>query len=74
MPTRADIEAATPKCPRSVGPGTHTSGEWVARCGAQLRRLTGREPYGEGWRCPEHGAVKFREVAPLPPVASSAER
>lgn len=46
MPSRADIEAATPKCPRPVGPGTHSGGEPVMRCCTVLRQFDG------GWFCP----------------------
>lgn len=46
MPSRADIEAATPKCPRLIGPGTHSAGEPTTRCCAELRQ------FNAGWFCP----------------------
>lgn len=44
MPTRADLEAATPKCPREVQ---------GARCGELLRW----DPVTKGWVCPRHMLV-----------------
>lgn len=72
MPERADWEAATPKCPRPlrlpIADGRLRLRSGGGRCGAALKARAG------GWVCPEHGAVKFGEVLPLPLVASSAER
>lgn len=61
MPTRADVEAATPKCPLELG----NVGSGV-RCGFPLR-LNGPSD----WSCPRHGFVSAGRVAPPVEVASS---
>jgi hypothetical protein len=64
MPTRADVEAATPKCPLAAG---------GVRCGAPLQpslRAVGLHD----WHCRLHGHVPAGWIVPLALVASSAAR
>jgi hypothetical protein len=67
MPTRADIEAATPKCPRVV----------VGRRGAQLSERCALKltPLGRSgaWSCAEHGVIEAIEIVPLRVVGVERE-
>lgn len=48
MPTRADLSAAVPKCPRIIRrTGLGVVKEW--RCGKPMRYMAGD---GNTWRCP----------------------
>lgn len=67
MPIRADVLAATPKCPRRERPD-------APLCGKPLVARGGLLANGDGyWVCPEpgHGVVKFAEVVPPPLIVSS---
>lgn len=69
MPTRADIEAATPKCPRVVVGRRGIRVRLGERCALTLTPL-GRSG---AWSCPEHGVIEPIEIVPLRVVGVERE-
>lgn len=69
MPTRADMEAAVPRCPRH---GVARNGQLhpSERCLLPLRREAAKDDVGRAvftdWRCSRHGRVHGAELQPAP--------
>ena len=67
MPTLADIQAATPRCPRT-GVKRDNRVYPNERCHITLRRTVQSDEVGRplftAWRCPRHGVVYGSELVP----------
>lgn len=72
MPTRADWEAASPKCPqittRAAADGRIVVGKAATRCALPLHFDVGRA----AWVCREHGTVVSGSLAAAQRAAAEA--
>ncbi len=68
MPTRADMEAAVPRCPR-MGVTRDRRLHLEERCCLPLARTAGKDTIGRevftDWRCSRHGRVHGAELQPM---------